>query len=49
MAEYNKLADEVIRGTMEKLVSTSMKQGRGLDHKFMDKTLARSELEKMDG
>ena len=32
---------------MEKLVNTSMKQGQDPDDYFMEKTLARSELEKM--
>ena len=45
--KYNKVADEVIRATMERLVNTSVKQGQDTDDYLMGKTLARTELEKM--
>ena len=41
------MTDEVIHATMDKLVNTSMKQGHDPDDYFMEKTLARAELEKM--
>ena len=41
VAKYNKVTDEVIRGTMEKkLVDTSIKQGQDPDDYFVEKTLA---------
>ena len=45
--KYNKVPDEVIRAAMEKLVNISMTQGQDSDDYFMEKTFARSELEKM--
>ena len=46
LGKYNKVADEVIRATMEKL-NNSMKQGQDPDDYFMEKTAACSEV-KMD-
>ena len=46
MAEYNKVTDEDIRATMEKVVNTSMTQGHDPDDHFMVKTLAGSKPEK---
>ena len=46
---YNEVTDEVIRAKMDKLVNTNMEQGEDPDSYFMEKTLARSELEKMSG
>ena len=49
MAKYNKVTDEIIRGTMvKKLVDTSIKQGQDPYDYFVEKTLARSELENVD-
>ena len=45
--KYNKVTDEVIWAKMDKLVNTNMEQGEDPDSYFMEKTLARSELEKM--
>ena len=42
VGKYNKVTDEVIRATMEKLANTSMKQGQDPDDYFMEKTLAHS-------
>ena len=43
-----KVTDEEIRETMEKLVNTSMTQGQGPNKYFMEKTLARADVDKMD-
>ena len=43
----HKVTDEVIRTKMDKLVNTNMEQGEDPDSYFLEKTLARSELEKM--
>ena len=47
VSKYSKVTDEVIRAKMDKLVNTNMEQGEDPDSYFMEKTLARSELEKM--
>ena len=47
VSKYNKVTDEVIRAKMDKLVNTNMEQGEDPDSYFIEKTLARSELEKM--
>ena len=47
VSKYNKVTDEVIRAKMDNLVNTNMERGENLDSYFMEKTLARSELEKM--
>ena len=47
VSNYNKVTDEVIRAKMDKLVNTNMEQGEDPDSYLMEKTLARSELEKM--
>ena len=47
VSKYNKVTDEVIRSKMDKLVNSNMEQGVDPDSYFMEKTLARSELEKM--
>ena len=43
----NKVTDEVFRAKMDKLVNSNMEQGEDPDSYFMEKELARSELEKM--
>ena len=45
--KYNKVTDEVIQAKMDKLVNTNKEQGEDPDSYFMEKALARSELEKM--
>lgn len=45
--KYNKVSDEVGRATTEKMANASMKQGQAPDDFFMEKTLARAELDKM--
>lgn len=47
MAKYNRVADEVIRVIMERLVNSRIEPGQDPDDYFMGKTLARSEVEKM--
>ena len=47
VSKYKKVTDEVILSTMDKLVNTMMKPGQDPDDDFMEKTLARAELEKM--
>ena len=46
VGKCNKVTDEVIRSTMNKLVDSTMKQGQDRDN-FIEKTLARAELEHM--
>ena len=47
MAEHDKVTDDLIRAKMDKLVNSDMKHGEDSDSQFMEKTVARSELEKM--
>ena len=47
VSKCNKVTDEVIRAKMDKLINTNMEQGEDPDSYFMEKTLARSEPEKM--
>ena len=47
VSKYNKVTGEVIRAKMDKLVNSNMDQGEDPESYFMEKTLARSELEKM--
>ena len=47
VSKYNKVTDEVIWTKMDKLVNTNMEQGEDPDSYSIEKTLARSELEKM--
>lgn len=47
VGKYNKVTDEVIRAKMETLVNTPMTDQQDPDDFFMEKTLARAELEKM--
>ena len=47
VSKYNKVTDGVIRDKIDKIVNTNMEQGEDPDSSFMEKTLARSELEKM--
>lgn len=47
VSKYNKVTDEVIRATMDTLVNTAMTDQQDPDDFFMEKTLARAELEKM--
>ena len=47
VSKCNKVTDEVIRAKMDNLVNSNMKQGEDPDSYFMEKTLARSELEKL--
>ena len=47
VSKYNKVTDEVIRAKMDKLVNSNMEQGEDPDSYFTEKTLARSEPEKM--
>ena len=47
MAKHNKVTDEFIHATMEKLVNTSMKQDQDPEDYFIEKALDRSELENM--
>ena len=45
--KYKNVTHTVTRSIMDKLVNTTMKQGENPDGYFMEKTLARAELEKM--
>ena len=47
VGRYNKVIDDVMRATMDKLVNADMKQGHDQDDYFVDKTLAGLELEEM--
>ena len=47
VSKCNKVTDEVLRAKMDNLVNSNMKQGEDPDSYFMEKTLARSELEKL--
>ena len=46
-SKYNKVTGALIRAKMDKLVNSNIKQGEDPDSHFMEKTIARSELEKM--
>lgn len=45
--KYDKVTDNVVRSTMEKLVSFCMKRGQGPGDQFTEKNLGRSELDKV--
>ena len=48
VGKYNKVVDEGVRVTMERLVNTSMELGQDPNDYVMANSLARSKLEKMD-
>ena len=47
VGKYNKVTDDLIRSTMDKLVDSTMQLGQDPHEFFVEKTLARAELEKM--
>ena len=47
VATYNRLANEVTRDTIKKVVNTCINPGQDPDNYFMENTLARSEFETM--
>ena len=47
VAKYNKVTDEAILATVEKLVNTSIKQGQDPNDYLMEKTVARYEIDRM--
>ena len=46
-SKYNKVTDEVIQANIHRLVNSNMKQREDPDSYFIEKTYARTELEKM--